>query len=141
MIAETLDRQTKQVFKTLLESIELCPRDDFRLDADSLHESIGRIAMHIGGSIENTFLTDAFRAKWNSPVASQDECVRYIASCRDDLILPFVQKEDLAGPDEQPEYFISKMDRVMKILRHIAHHTGEIVGVLRAKGISGVSFI
>jgi hypothetical protein len=141
MIVKTIERQANQVFRTLLGSVELCPDDDFSLNSDTQHGSVGRIAMHVGSSIESAFLTEEFRSKWNAPVASKEECVKYLASCRDDLLLPFVRTEALLEADAQPKYFVSKLDRVMKILRHIAHHTGEIGCLLRSKGLEGARFI
>lgn len=141
MIVDTLKRQTKQIFVTLLASIEKCPEGNLGLNATTLHDSIGKIAMHIGGSIEGTFMTAAFREKWDTPVQTKQECIAYLESCRDDLLLPFIQNEDLATTDAQPEYFISKLDRVMKILRHIAHHSGEIGCHLRQMGFDEANFI
>ncbi len=97
--------------------------------------------MHIGASIENAFMTPAFREAWRTPVAGRTECIAYLESCRDDLVIPFIESSDLGSPDEQPQYFVSKLDRVMKILRHVAHHTGEIGCLLRAMGIDGGKFI
>jgi len=97
--------------------------------------------MHIGDSIENAFMTASFREKWNTPVHGRAECILYLESCRDDLMVPFIETSDLASPDQQPEYFVSKLDRVMKILRHVAHHTGETGCLLRAMGIDEGKFI
>lgn len=141
MIPQTLARQVSQVFGTLIESVKRCPDPAFGLTAGELHDSIGRIAMHVGDSIENTFMTDGFREKWRHPVKGRMECIEYLESCRDDLLMPFIEGSDLGSSDEQPEYFISKLDRVMKILRHIAHHTGEIGCLLREMGIQEAPFI
>ncbi len=141
MITKTLMRQTKQIFGTLLKSLALCPGEDFGLDARGAHDSIGRIAAHIGSSIEGAFLTDEFRSRWNSPVSTRDECIEYLASCRDDLLIPFIASEKMEEADPEPAYFVSKLDRVMKILRHVAHHTGEISSLLRVKGMEGASFV
>lgn len=142
MITKTVRRQASQVFATLIESVKKCPESDFGLEgAGDSHESIGRIAMHIGGSIENAFTTASFKEKWNTPVHGQAECIAYLESCRDDLMVPFIEADDLASPDEQPEYFVSRLDRVMKLLRHVAHHTGEMGCLLRAMGIDEGRFI
>ena len=141
MLKETLHRQTRQVFKCLLQGLEHTPDAEFALPANDQHASVGSMAMHIGSSIENAFGTDAFSARWSTPVASRSQCIAYLESCRDDLLKAFIESNDLLTPDPQPEYFVSRLDRVLKILRHVAHHTGEINTRLRMLDIPRGRFV
>ena len=78
MVTKTVTRQASQVFATLIESVNKCPDSVFGLDARDSHESIRKIAMHIGGSLENAFMTASFREgcmKYASTRASGVHCV------------------------------------------------------------------
>ena len=134
MIRQTVTRQANQVFSTFLQAVEHCPEEEFQLGAEHWQTSIGDVAMHAAGSVEHAFHTAAFQAKWTEPVSSKAECIAYIASCQEDLLLPYIQSESLSHPDPHPEYFVSRLDRVMKTLRHLAHHTGEINLLLSQAG-------
>lgn len=140
MLTQTMVRQATQVFSTLIEAVTNCPERQFPAAGD-WYTSIAGIAMHSAGSVEDTFQDNEFQAKWSTPVSSKSECIAYIESCRDDLLLPYIQSQDLLQQDAQPEYFISKLDRVMKILRHIAQHTGEINRLLRQADLPRGRFI
>ena len=141
MLRKTLHRQTRQIFKGLIQGLENAPDTEFALPARDQHASVGAMAMHIGGSIENAFATQAFQARWNTPVSSKRECIAFLESCRDALLARFIDDNDLLDPDPHPEYFVSKLDRVLKLLRHAAHHTGEINARLRALNIPRGSFV
>ena len=140
MLTQTLVRQTTQVFSTFIEAVNNCPEDQFPF-SDDWYTSIAGIAMHSAVSVKDTFQNDEFQAKWSATVFSKSECIAYIKSCRDGLMLPFIKSQDLLQRDPQPEYFISKLDRVMKILRHIAQHTGEINRLLRQDDLPRGRFI
>jgi len=140
MLTKTLVLQITQVFSTFIEAITNCPKDQFPVSG-AWYTSIAGIAMHSAGSVKDTFQDNEFQAKWSTPVSSRSECIAYIESCRDDLMLPYIESQDLLQRDAQPEYFISKLDRVMKILRHIAQHTGEINRLLRQADLPRGRFI
>lgn len=141
MLTRTATRQANQVFATLIQSVKNCPESILGLHAVDLHASVGCLAMHIGSSLEGAFDNPQFREKWSSPVSSKEQCLAYLADCRDLLMLDFIANNDLATPDAQPEYFVSKLDRVMKLLRHVAHHTGEMDRFLRDNGVQVGRFV
>lgn len=141
MLRKTIARQCEQVFECLLGSLQNCPEASFGLHETGETKSIGRIAMHIGASIENAFMTPEFRQRWNTPVSSKNECIDYLRSCKVDLIQKYVESNELLEPDPEPQYFISKLDRAMKMLRHVSHHTGEIAGALDRLGLQAGKFV
>ena len=130
MLAKTLHRQAQQIFKTLRISLENCPENEMSFEPGGL----GALAMHALGSVEHHFATDEFKAKWDWPVVSKEELLSYLADAREMLLLPYIQTQDLLSDDEWPQFFICKLDRVLKITRHLAHHTGEINAALKANG-------
>lgn len=141
MLSKTIHRQTNQIFKCLLRGLEHAPESEFQLPSDDQHASVGSMAMHIGGSIENDLGTAEFYARWREPVSTKSKCIAYLQSCRDDLFKRFIDENDLLTADEQPEFFASKLDRVLKLLRHVAHHTGEINARLRECNIPRGPFV
>ena len=139
MLQKTLLRQTNQIFKTLLDALENSPEEEFVRSGE--HVSIGKIAMHIAGSIDSTFPSDRLLEKWQTPVSNKSECMQYIRDCKVLVMEPYIQDTELLAADEYPQFFISKLDRVLKIARHIAQHTGEINVRLSALGCEKGRFI
>ena len=130
MLAKTLCRQVQQIFKTLRVGLENCPENEMSFEPGGL----GALAIHALSSVECHFATDEFKAKWDSPVASKQAILRYLNDAREMLLLPYIQTQPLLSDDEWPQYFICKLDRVLKITRHLAHHTGEINAALKSNG-------
>ena len=141
MLNKTIHRQTDQVFRCLLEGLEHAPEAEFQLPSDDQHAAIGSMAMHIGGSIEHSLATPEFSAKWSKPVSNKSQCIAYVEDCKDELLKRFIDENDLLSADDQPEFFKSKLDRVLKLLRHVAHHTGEIDTRLRVLGVPCGPFV
>jgi hypothetical protein len=137
MLRRTLKRQAQQVLKTLRVSLANCPENAITFEPGGL----GELAMHALGSVEEHFAADGLGAKWSSPVQSKEELLAYLDDARDMLLVPFVEEADLLDEDVEPQFFISKLDRVMKTTRHLAHHTGEIARILKSKGIEPGPFI
>ncbi|MDA3960770.1 MAG: hypothetical protein PF961_08265 [Planctomycetota bacterium] len=141
MLKKTINRQVNQIFKTLLTALHNAPDSEFHYPVEDFHACVGGMAMHIAGSIEGAFATEAWYAKWSTPVSSKPACIACLEACKDDLLKPFIENAELLTADEQPEYFISKLDRVLKILRHVCHHTGELNTRLNAIAALPGSFV
>jgi hypothetical protein len=137
VLRRTVVRQAQQVYNALRKSLENCPETDMAF-ADG---GLGKLAMHALGSVEACFATPQFQQKWSKPVGTKQELLAYLDDTRQMLLLPFIENQDLLAADAQPQYFISKLDRALKILRHLAHHTGEINAALKAKGIETGPFV
>lgn len=141
MLKQTLKRQTNQAFRTLTQALTNAPDSEFAFPTDDWAASIGGIAMHIASSIDSTFPSDKLFEKWNRPVSCKQECIDYINDCKAQVMIPYIESTDLLDTDSQPEYFISKLDRLLKIIRHIAQHTGTINNRLKAMGLQPGNFI
>lgn len=141
MLNKTLLRQSNQAFKTLLDALSNAPEGEFDSSSGSYEHSIGKVAMHIAGSIDSTFPPGTLFDKWNAPVSNKEECIAYIHDCKTIVLDPYIESTGLLVEDEAPQFFVSKLDRVMKIMRHIAQHTGEINSRLSTLGLKKGRFI
>lgn len=141
MLKETLVRQINQIFRTLKQSLMNAPKTEFDLPTKKWDASIGGIAMHIASSIDSTFPSEELAKKWPSPVSSKEDCIQYLLDCKTRVMIPYIEKEELLEADEAKMYFISRLDRVLKITRHISQHTGEIIRMLKSMGLEGGNFM
>ena len=140
--ADTLIRQSNQIFATLEASVGHCPEETLWVEKEGNMGSIGMIAIHaIEPMIQMLSSDDVERADQLRHDKDKSELLQAMGWLREEIVPAYITSGDLAEPDEFPQYFISRLDRLMKFMRHVAQHTGEINQQLRDLGIPRGKFI
>ena len=141
-ISETLIRQTNQLFATLEGSIEHCPEEHLWVEKEGNLGSVGGITIHaISPMIEMLESGDVDRPRRLLEARSKSDLLETLRWLREEVLPDYVRSGDLSEPDELPQFFISRLDRLMKFMRHVAQHTGEINQQLRDLGVPRGKFI
>ncbi len=147
---DNLKRIAAQSFATLRQSIQNCPDAVWR---DGLTDYLTpcRLAFHSLQAMEAALWPSPDEYDWDmhginwggTPVGEMWGAERTLEYLDDVLarLVEFVDTHDMSAPDSQPMYFINTADRPMKVLRHLAHHTGELHAVLKVKGVPVGKFI
>jgi len=146
MIKKTLTRQANQAIKSLIASIRNCPDDLLFRTLPDTQRTLAGVAAHAIRPIVETLGTedDSRLAESGWPLrgtftkANLVDCATHIMKV---TIPNYLERNDMTEADEMPQYFVSKLDRVMKVLRNLAHHTGEIAWVLRQNNIERGPFM
>lgn len=146
LISKTILRQAEQVMQTFTGSLHHCPDKLFFMTLPETEHSIVDIAIHaltplvrdLGAGNDPEIIANGWPHSEEMTRQKLTACANYLISA---TIPAYLAQNNLADEDEAPQFFVSKLDRVMKSLRHLAQHTGEINWILRQHDIQRGSFL
>ncbi len=131
---------------TFLRTINNCPDDVFCETLEHDERTLQDLVIHSVQPIIDAlgFAADPFLVEQGWPLTERFTKKLFI-DCSVHLtkvLLPdYLSKNEMVDQDDEPQYFISKLDRVMKVVRHLVHHTGEIDRIFRQKNIEREVFV
>ena len=146
MIKTTLARQANQTINALIASIRTCPDgllfgilpETGRTLADRAAHAIEPIVHELGAEDDSRLTENAWPLRGTFTKDNLIDCAAHIAQV---TIPEYLAHNDMDEADGMPQFFVSKLDRVMKVLRHLAHHTGELNWILRQNNVEPGPFI
>lgn len=141
MLNETMTKQTHQAFNTLRTAIENCP-DGLWREGSGSYLVIARLAFHALEAIDYHLDDHPDQYEWGkygldwegSDAANLWDRTRTLAYLDEMLAKARAFVDAPAGllsEDLTPRYFLSRLDHLCYVLRHLAQHTGEINALLR----------
>jgi len=146
MIKKTVTRQANQTMKSLISSIRNCPDDLLFTKLPETQRTLASIAAHaiepivdaLGAEGDAHLIANGWPLRGTFTKAELVNCATHIMQV---TIPEYIKHNEMDEADDMPQYFVSKLDRVMKVLRNLAHHTGEVNWVLRRNNVEPGPFI
>jgi uncharacterized damage-inducible protein DinB len=141
MLNETMTKQARQAFNTLRTAIQNCP-DDLWREGSGSYLVIARLAFHALEAIDYHLDANPKEYEWGkygldwegSDAAQLWDRSRTLQYLEEMLAKALAFVDDPAGllsEDVVTQHFISRMDHLCYVLRHLTQHTGEINALLR----------
>jgi hypothetical protein len=136
-----MSKQTRQAFKTLQTAIERCPDTRWR-EGSGNYLVIARLAFHALEAVDyhldphpERYEWGKYGIDWEGSSAAQLWGRRRTLDYLEEMLLKALAFVDdpsgLLSEDGAPQHFVSRLDHLCYVLRHLAQHTGEINCLLR----------
>jgi hypothetical protein len=141
MLNETMTKQTRQAFTTLRTAIQHCP-DALWREGSGSYLVIARLAFHALEAIDyhldahpDQYEWGKYGLDWEGSDAAQlwarSRTLDYLEAMLSKTLAFVDHPAGLLSEDVAPHYFVSRLDHLCYVLRHLAQHTGEINALLR----------
>jgi uncharacterized damage-inducible protein DinB len=141
MLQKTMTKQTRQAFKTLRAAIQNCPDELWRAGEGS-YLVVARLAFHILEAIDyhldvapDEYEWGKYGLDWEGSDAAdlwdRAETLTYLDAMQAKALAFVEEPAGLLSNDAAPRWFLSRLDHLCYVLRHMAQHTGEINALLR----------